>query len=299
VLPVGHRRSLIVSIVALALASCTASTLAVPSRSPNPAPTPSPTESITPSPSPTASPTPKNCVDTVSDFKVKYERGNGVFSSAERSAKQGTVLAQSVYDIKVPDCDDWKVTVDLVPKSKGSFSAGTRANPPGFTITVYANGIWFGESATEKLITMLHEWYHVVEHALFQCPSSCPYPYSGTPPNWLIEGAAVYESYRAAESLHLATYSSLRAPQVFIAKRDHTSLDLLAGDVKTGPEYAVSFLATEYLVRRGGSHALLDFWNLLGKKGDLDGAFRHAFGLSLDEFYKRFRAYRARGFVGS
>ena len=283
----------------LALASCGSPTLAVPSRSPKRAQTPSPTFTISPTLSSSASPTPKHCVDNVSDFKVRYERGNGVFSSAERSAKQGTVLAQKFYDIAVPDCDDWKVTVDLVPKSNGNFSAATHPNPPDFTITVYASGIWFGESATQKLITMLHEWYHVVEHALFQCPSSCPYPYSGTPPNWLIEGAAVYVSFHAAQSLHLASYSSLRSPEVFIAKKDHTSLDLLAGDVKTGPEYAVSFLATEYLVGNGGPHVLLDFWNQLGKTGNLEGAFRQVFGVSLDAFYKRFKAYRARGFVGS
>jgi hypothetical protein len=228
---------------------------------------------------------------------VKYERDQGVPGSAQRVAREGTNFAIKAYDTKVPDCDEWRVTIDLILKSDPRAVAYTRPHPPDFTITVFTSGVgWFGATGSQKLITMLHEWYHVVEFALFRCPSC---RYVPNPPNWLVEGAAVYESYRSANALHIASYSSLRARELYFAKRSHTPLDLLAGDIKTATEYSISFLATEYLVRTGGDRALLDFWNELGQKGYVDGAFRHAFGLSLPAFYKRFQAYRNRGFVGS
>lgn len=234
----------------------------------------------------------------LSDYRVKYEREQGVPGSAQRVARQGTDLAIKAYDLKLPDCEEWKVTVDLILKSDPHVIATTRPDPPDFTITVFASGLyWFGATGSQKLITMLHEWYHVLQFSLFEC-RSCS---NVRPPTWMLEGAAVYESYRQADDLRISSYASRRSNELFFARRTHLQLRSLSSKVKTADEYSVSFLAIEDLVRiaGGSAHSLIDFWSELGRTGKLADSFQHAFGISLPSFYRRFQAYANRGYPGA
>ncbi|MBI3648402.1 MAG: hypothetical protein HY240_06610 [Actinobacteria bacterium] len=288
--PARARRALALGVAALIVTGCARG-------GPSPSPSPTPTgatasSSVAPvspvSPSP---PTP-TCTRSLSDYRVRFQRGPGVAASDERDARSGTRLALTSFDTRIPRCDYWRVVVKLLARTGPGAVAATRPDPPNFTIDVYTRSPgWAGAPPGQRLITMLHEWYHVVEFSEFAY-CAC----TQTAPNWLIEGAAVYESYREAARLHRVDYASLRLRDVYFAGRDGRPLAALAhGHLETN-DYSVAFLAVEDLVRRAGEGSLKRFWLGYQSRGKVPAAFQEAFGVRIDRFYAAFAAYRARGY---
>ena len=59
-------------------------------------------------------------------------------------------------------------------------------------------------------------------------------------------------------------------------------------------ESALLFLATHQLANHAGDKALLEYFRVLPTAETIYEAFEHAFGLTLEEFYEQFEAYRRR-----
>jgi hypothetical protein len=212
--------------------------------------------------------------------------------------QRGLRAARSYYRATVPICDPGKVGVHVLSRSKGNIAAQTHVSEiPDFRIEVFAHGpAWQQTPTAYRSIIMLHEWYHVLEFSLLDCgPPEC-HGLRGHVPDWLIEGAAVYGSLRAADDLHIIFYSLTRATQIRIAATDHEPLDHLTHITSPGTNYAVAFAAVELLVALAGRSSLERFWREAGATGGWQGAFQRAFHVSIDAFYRRFAGYRARGF---
>ena len=60
---------------------------------------------------------------------------------------------------------------------------------------------------------------------------------------------------------------------------------------------ALSFLAGEWLAERAGEPALFEYYRLLPTSDSWEAAFEGAFGITIDDFYEKFEAYRAAGFT--
>ena len=56
---------------------------------------------------------------------------------------------------------------------------------------------------------------------------------------------------------------------------------------------ALSFLAGDWLVARAGEPAIFEYYRLLGSADSWQDAFKGAFGITIDDFYQEFAAYRA------
>ena len=60
--------------------------------------------------------------------------------------------------------------------------------------------------------------------------------------------------------------------------------------------HALSFLAADWLAQRAGEPALFEYYRLLPSSDTWQDAFEGAFGITIDDFYQEFAAYRAAGF---
>jgi hypothetical protein len=189
-------------------------------------------------------------------------------------------------------CGRPRVAVKLLPRAGRTVDAFTRVAPPRFTIviTTLSRG-WAAAPRTERLITMVHEWYHVVQ---FSLDRGC----RCHPPAWLVEGSAVYESYRVVAERGLAGYQALRRREVSFARVDATPLASLTMKVPTASDYSVAFHAAELLGREGGARSLDRYWMLLGRTSSSSRAFRESFGMKLGRFYRLFARNRSLGFGG-
>ncbi len=58
-------------------------------------------------------------------------------------------------------------------------------------------------------------------------------------------------------------------------------------------ESALFFLAAEWLATHAGDWAVIEYFRLLPSVGTWWPAFEQAFGLTIEEFYEDFEAYRA------
>jgi hypothetical protein len=293
------RRILPATILAVLTSACTvgfdvggAPTPTASVISPSGAPT-SPTTA-----SPSALPAPSHCSEALSGFHVSVDARQGVSHADLADVRRGVRAARSYYRAQVPICDPGKVAVHVVDRSKGNVAAQTHVSDvPDFRIDVFAHGLaWQRTPSAYRSIIMLHEWYHVLEFSFLDCgPPECR-GLRGHVPDWLVEGAAVYESLRAADALHIIFYSLTRQTQIRIAGTDHDPLSRLTHITSPGSNYSVAFAAVDLLVALGGRSSLARFWRGTGATGGWKGAFERAFHVSTGAFYERFAVYRATGF---
>jgi hypothetical protein len=268
---------------------------------------PTPTASLTATPisatpvptgSPSTLPAPTHCSQALSRFHLSIQSQHGVAQADVADVQRGAREARSYYRVRVPVCDPGKVSVHVLDRSKGTIAAQTNVSDvPDFRIDVFAHGpAWEQTPSVYRSIILLHEWYHVLEFSFLACgPPECQ-GLRGHIPDWLVEGAAVYESLQAADDLHIIFFSLTRPTQIRIAGSDHVPLDRLTHITTPGGSYSVGFAAVELLVALGGRGSLERFWRVTGATGRWMGAFRRAFGVSVAAFYRRFAAYRADGF---
>ncbi len=126
----------------------------------------------------------------------------------------------------------------------------------------------------------VHEYFHVLQFTLAE----------GRPrgPEWLVEGSATYaeEAYEEGG----LEFRRWIAP----ASASHVASIRNPGDAHPSRlNYHLGFLAADWLVEHAGEPSLLDYYRLLPSSGSWEEAFGSAFGLTTDEFYDAFEAYRA------
>ena len=134
-----------------------------------------------------------------------------------------------------------------------------------------------------------HEYFHVLQFALAGGRHNGP--------NWMIEGPAVY-----AEALYFESFGQERdddrgfdrarwfaaAGSVHVPSLEH-SQEAYAPTV----DYDLGYLVAEWLVSHAGRDALIDYYRRLASSSNWEDAFEGAFGISVDDFYARFKAHRA------
>lgn len=128
-------------------------------------------------------------------------------------------------------------------------------------------------------------------------------------PRWLSSGSREYAGtvYRAASGP--TSYRVEVQRRVERVRRSPATLREIADDAGwdeagNATSWALSFLAADWLARHAGEQALFHYARLLPRgepdraeyepgAGSWEAAFEQAFGLTPDEFYRRFESYRA------
>ena len=162
---------------------------------------------------------------------------------------------------------------------------------PGVTLQVMedSSGVGYADSAVylskDFVSAIAHEYVHALQDDL-----------SGGhfPPRWLTEGVAVYfEGFYHDATGWYPRQLSFRA-WLENARDSQDPLQDLEVGIRSvdGDEYAVGFLATEYLVSIAGEDALWDFHRRLATN-PWRVAFEDAFGMTVRDFYEAFESHRA------
>ena len=145
-----------------------------------------------------------------------------------------------------------------------------------------------------SLITMLHEYFHVIQ--IIQAQGSIS-------PVWLSEGSAVYVQERFDDSIFVNDFAGSKAWYRTQARKTAAPLQSLEthADLRAaGVGYELGFMAVDFLVENFGSLpalvALVSFYDAIGPDTTWQDAFQSTFEISVDEFYSAFEAYRLENF---
>ena len=118
---------------------------------------------------------------------------------------------------------------------------------------------------------------------------------------WLCIGVpayanAMYEDHTATEPLNRTLTKQIAVSQGVgrPLSRFEANFTTKAGyALNAEAETALFFLAAHRLAAHAGERALLEYFRVLPSAQTIDEAFEHAFGLTIDDFYDQFEAYRA------
>ena len=181
----------------------------------------------------------------------------------------------------------------------------TRTSGAGGDIFIY--GEWFVSDEKRRLRIMSHEYFHVIQHYGIPREGASRFEVvRQNGPYWLLEGSAVYVEVRTGAHEGLLEYgesSFAEAKAWRMAQARETAAPLQSletqkavfavGDIS----YTLGFMATDFLVDNfGGLLALVSFYDAIGPDMTWQAAFRSTFGISIDEFYAEFEAYRLEHF---
>lgn len=291
-IPRPFRRS--VSLVAAALvfgllaSGCTSGIRRVVSAGSAPAVRPSNLSSPSASPSGAASAAGSGggCVSI--PIGVSFDFDGPVPLSDRTEIRRASLKARVYYHVSTSSCAQERVVV----------FAHERSNRKAIALTHGWNSIevftkspsWLAASTTDRMVVMLHEWYHVLQARVASSGFS-------EVPAWIIEGSAEWSARRAATDLGLfATFDGPRATELGLARFATVSLAHWKRFVPNA--YPLAFAAVDFLVTpRDGRQRLLRFFRLVGERFEWAAAFRRAFGITARQFMVAFAAYRSRGFV--
>ena len=115
---------------------------------------------------------------------------------------------------------------------------------------------------------------------------------------WLVRGLARYAEAAARAALEVETLASSRSWRGREASGTTEPLRTLAtpaglAQVAGAGANSLSFLAVDWLVQRAGERAIVEYYRLLPTSDSWLAAFEGAFGITVDDFYAAFKAYRA------
>ena len=150
---------------------------------------------------------------------------------------------------------------------------------------------------TEQRIafSFVHEYFHTLQLAEYNERYYTFAPLKDSGPRWLLEGAAKYAENRYLDVRGFDSYDAQRAmmirymTQVDVTLRGSTIYDSVA-------PYFLGMLAWEWLVEKAGDFSLLGYYRNRALHANPEAAFQATFGLTLEEFYEEFEAWRAAGF---
>ena len=132
-------------------------------------------------------------------------------------------------------------------------------------------------------------------HRVPNMPSGRPYDRA---PRWFDDGAIAYAETMYGEAAGTVAAGEFREAALLAASSNSVALQDLATwlDVQgagSWPTRAHGFLAVEWLADHAGDPAVFDYYRRLPEATSPDEAFEQAFGLTFEEFYEQFEAYRA------
>ena len=117
-------------------------------------------------------------------------------------------------------------------------------------------------------------------------------------PYWLRLGMRGYATRAYRDALGIEPLDEARRAQGVIAGSTAEPLRTFAALPELGAHRdevaeALSFLAGDWLVARAGEPAIFEYYRLLASNDSWQAAFEGAFGITIDDFYEEFAAYRA------
>ena len=126
-------------------------------------------------------------------------------------------------------------------------------------------------------------------------PSGVAY---GFAPSWFDSGTVQYAEVAYGEAAGTLTPGEFHDLAVTAATHAPVTLEDLvdpigAREAGTWRTKALGFLAVEWLAEYAGDPAVFEYYRVLPSSPSREAAFEHAFGLTLEDFYERFEAYRA------
>ena len=110
-------------------------------------------------------------------------------------------------------------------------------------------------------------------------------------PGWLTRATESYVGSVYEATIGTRTFGEIRQDQIRLAARTAGPLPALSGGFDS--RRAVSFLAGEWLAKRAGESALVDYYRALPSSANWEQAFETAFGIPVDDFHVEFERYRA------
>ena len=116
--------------------------------------------------------------------------------------------------------------------------------------------------------------------------------------DWMIRGAEEYSHARYRAAVGSGRYHPSRVALVRDARGAGFALRSLevadpgADSWRNGQIDALAFLAVEWLAARAGDPAIIEYFHLLPSHGTWQKAFAAAFGITVEDFYTEFEAYR-------
>jgi hypothetical protein len=173
-------------------------------------------------------------------------------------------------------------------KAQQDVDSGATANTNSAGIWIYGPRFVDRDTSARRLI-VVHEYFHTVQLSLSM-------ERGARPPEWLAEGSARYFETRVGADHGYTDFDRRRDLDI----RQSRALEPLqtyegrGGRLDAGEAYTLGFLASDYLVKAKGVDALKrDLWIQMRLTADWQTAFANVFGVSTDQFYADFEAYRA------
>ena len=148
------------------------------------------------------------------------------------------------------------------------------------------------ETAQRIAFSFSHEYFHTLQLGASDASGAS----SASRLTWLLEGGAKYAENRYLNDRRLDSYEAQRAgmirhmEQLDVKLRESTTYDSVPAP------YFLGMLAWERLVEKAGDFSLIGYYRNRALSTTSGEAFDRTFGLTLDEFYKEFEAWRAAGF---
>ena len=117
-------------------------------------------------------------------------------------------------------------------------------------------------------------------------------------PYWLRLATRGYAASAYRDAVGIETLDEARRARSQLACRMAEPLSSLTtlpepGAFPDEAAEALSLLAGDWLVARAGEPAIFEYYRLLGSTDSWQDAFKGAFGITIDDFYQEFAAYRA------
>lgn len=151
---------------------------------------------------------------------------------------------------------------------------------------------WKGSTFELKLKIGAHEYFHNLQSTI---GCSVGWNTSGSDAVWLGEGSAEYYGLLVLSQTELVGLDGIIAQlRSGIKTRNAGKLsEMESPPPPYGLDYALATVAMSYLVERSSISAYVGYCTARAQGEEWHSAFAGAFGLSVDEFYKEFEAYRA------
>ncbi len=282
-------------------------TIAPPTAAP-PTATPTPAYTRTPKPLPAgranlpATITLKYDDAVPQEMRDEIEKGMALAYETLGQAGPVTVLAYANLDALIAEqarLIGRAIDSPTIVLNKKNFASGnTIAQANASTISVYAAGGWKNTTSAYRIQSLVHEYFHVLQSLRSQATFS-----ADLGPKWLVEGTARYvENHTAAAYGLLKVEDTFRDALIAGAafRNPLQSLETENGATLEdyGARYPLGYLGVEFLVSRYGEDGILvKFWQAMATAPTWQDAFTQAIGISPDEFYRQFEAYRLAQFA--
>jgi len=261
-----------------------------------------PTITLTPTITPTPFPLTYIYQDDVpaSARTLQEQSANKAYAYFSKYAELGAITIYSFSDLELFLDEIFPAfKSDIPPLSKSAFRSFWPAT--GGTVAqniVVVNTSFYAwqndEAICYKSSNVAHEMFHIVqsilmEHALFR-------PELDYGPEWLKEGSAQVMGLHIADGLNGCSYER---DGIDLWSMDSVGGVLLqnveGGDFSTKPKFwSVAPLAVDYLIQisPAGEKSMIDYYSEVGAGTRWPQAFLKAFGISKEDFYKKFAEHQ-------